>query len=502
MQHRSTTHRLGPVPFALAALAMLIALAPIAPAQPVQEPVALATEPVNLGNLGLSLYLPEGASAQTDEIPGGKVKMIVQPADGNWVIQIYNTRSSNLQLTAAEALDAILQQRIASGPTIRHPETGRTVPLFGAVYRVDDLRITSRNASNSEGILAARAYILRRFDGDIVNHPPAGYTVIRIAPGHFITLQLDCLEEHFEAARRVYETVIASASAADPDRQHEVRSLALSAGKLFLASIEKSDLDALMDSEPVWMRVAEPAPGGSPADAKESGYQRIDVRLGQVGELDRSKSKLNWSQADREFGYLVNLDARVLETPTVSAPPGEAVPYIDTAATFFLSRDRETESWNINIEFQGDGERQRISQTLDRRGKRVTVRTSYEGRPSDIAEYEILEDHYLSAVERVLLPRLVAQRAQDDAGAVFNLGFYTYDSTRSAITYRSERFERTLGGGWKQTTVPFQSALNWTSTLDRAGNLMTQVLPPSRTVERIELDDLHKLWTSKGLPTG
>lgn len=468
------------------------------------EPVVLAAEPVALGNLGLTLYIPEGASVQTEEIPGGVVKMIVQPEDGTWVLQVYNSKSKNKQLTPAQALDAIIRQVVEAGPVSIDVRDGERYVRREAVDRMDDLRILT--AEGEPGPRAARAYIVDR--RDIITEsgfPPTGYTVMELAPGEFVTLQLDCLPEHFERARQVYETVIATAVAADPDKQARERSLELTTGQAFLESITRDDLDQMMedkDAPPRWFRIYEPATSGSPSDAKEIGYQRLEVRLGQLGELDTTKPKHEWTRDERTYGYLVILEARTLGTPTASAPKGEVIDHTDVGARFFLSRDRDDEYWTIALDLRAEGNRYRVTQTLIREGDRITVYTLRGNEPREAAEYKVAPEHYLSAVERVLLPRLVADRAKDDAGAAFNLGFYTYDSTRSSVAYRSEHFERRPGGGWQQTTVPFKGSVPWTSTLDREGRLINQALPPNRTIERIELRELHELWKSKGLPTG
>ncbi|MEM1424124.1 MAG: hypothetical protein AAGH64_08990, partial [Planctomycetota bacterium] len=395
--------------------------------------------------------------------------------------------------------DAILNQRIQGGPTGRF--NGQIVRLLEVRDRIDDLVITA--PGSDAGVPAVRSYLVERTDTDTdTGYPPVGYTVIRTSPGRFVTLQLDTLPEHFAFSKRVYETVVASARVADPDQAARVRTVQLASGEAFINGVTRQDLDGLMGSDPLWLRIYEPAPSGSPADAKESGYQKLEVRLGQLGELDRSKPKVEWSQEERVFGYVVSLDARVLEEPTARAPSGESVAYIDTSARFFLTRDRSEEYWAIDLLFRTAEGRQLVSQLLTRRGSRITVRTSVQGSVPEVAEYDVLDEHYLSAVERVLLPRLVAQRASDDDGALFNLGFYTFDSSRSAISFRSERFEGTPGGGWRQTTVPYSGALPWTTTLDREGRMITQALPPARAVEPTTFGALRKLWTSKGLPTG
>ena len=247
------------------ALALITLCPPTArAAQGPLEPVALNPEPVSVGDIGLTLLLPEGASIQTDVVPGGQINSIIQPPDGKWVIQVYNTRSTDTQLTAKAALDAILNQRITGGPTGR--VNGQIVRLLEATDRLDDLVITAPGSET--GVPAARAYLVERTDTRTdTGYPPVGYTVIRTSPGRFVTLQLDTLPEHLESSKRIYETVVASARVADPDQAARVRSVQLAGGEAFIDGVTRQDLDELMGSDPGWIRIFEPAASGSPAAA-------------------------------------------------------------------------------------------------------------------------------------------------------------------------------------------------------------------------------------------
>ncbi len=476
-----------------------------APAPAFTEPVALSPTPVPIGTLGLTLYLPENAAVQTDNLPGGKVRTLIQPDDGTWAIQIYNSRSSNLELTAGEALTAAANLIMLNGPqrqTIQRDGSRLQTPLLEPVDRTDDLRIGAASAE-SPGVSAARVYILASDyqEGTPRSDGPMGFTILRTSPGNFITIQLDCPYPHYQRARRIYETIVAAARLSDPSKSDELRRLRLLAGESFLSTITRQDLDELMESEePVWTRIYEPAPSGSPRDAREVGFQRTEIRLGQLGELDPAKRRIDWSTEDRAYGYFMRVDAWMLREPTASAPAGVVPEYFTTQATFFLSRDRTEELWTVQIDLPNAGQRERSTLTFIRRGTRVTVRTELPRSETQTAEFAIIPKNYLSGIERALLPRIIARKAESGAG-LFELGFYTYDAARGSITYRSETFAPAAANGWLQTTIPFENGLPWTTTLDSEGKLVTQALPPARVIEPMEREAIRRLWASKGLVT-
>jgi hypothetical protein len=257
-------------------------------------------------------------------------------------------------------------------------------------------------------------------------------------------------------------------------------------------------MESVLDDEPVFMRVYRPSLSGSPSDADEIGYQRLTVRKGQLGELNPERPRTSWTVQEREYGFLVEMEARVLVTGVV----------VDTRALFYLSTDRKNEMWSIMIEEKANDKAgklhmNRTTQTLARDGSELRVMTTLPGSQPEEKAYEILDDHYLSAVERYLLPRLVAARAASGGPTKYDLAFYNFDPQRSVVTLRREKLDRTAEGGWVCLTTPSEGQPEWTSTYDAGGRLVQRTVPGAAgetVLEPTTRERLQKIWAKKNLP--
>jgi len=472
------------------------------------EAVPLQPEAFEVKAMGLKLYLPAESGAQTEFVADGPARTTIQPPSGRWVIQIVQSRSTDHELTTAQAMDAVVRQHEAS---IRFPSSDprQAVTLLEPFDRVDDLRVGGHAATRAYMRPKPRFADFDTPDGPLEQtYPRTGYTIVRTEPGEFVTFQLDAAPQEFERARAIYETVIAAAEFDDPQAEADERRSILTAGRLFMEDVTPEDLDAALYDEPLWLRVYRPATSGGPEDAEELGYQRVEVRIGQRGELNPSLPKNRWDVEHREYGWLVLIEAR-MQTDGLARDG-----YIDSRAAFWLSRDRQREFWRVTLDIykpEQDDPRglvrtrersksmqlvRRAVQTLVRHGPTIQVRSDVPGGAPERAEFTAPRAHYLSAVERYLLPRVVAQSTEDQA-ALYDLGFYTFDGARSALSLRRDTFRTEPGGGWTQTTRAREDALPWTTTLDDAGRMITQTLPPDRLLERTSEERLEQLWLNK-----
>ena len=456
---------------------------PAPPAGPVGAtanvaPVELSDTPAVVDSLGLSLFLPLGASVQTTIISGGRTLTRVQPAEARWLMQIFNSISSDTELTPAQALDAVVAQRQA-----QFRAGGAAAPdarsLIRQVSRTDNLVLG--------GLPASRVYLKHALNPDF---PISGYTVVRTAPGQFIFFQIDYPPANAEDAFSVYETVVAAAEFRDPAEVNSDRTAAVLAGKAFLESINAADLEAAFHDEPVYYRIFRPATTNDPRDAQEVGYQKVETRIGQIGELDLQKPEVAWSVADREFGHILEITARTLRGDTI----------IDSRAAFFLSRDRETELWSIVMQQRTASGVAQSRQTLARRGEDLTIMTDAPGAPPVTRDFALLEGHYIPRVTLYLLPRLIARQTADDEQALYNLGFYHFDPGMDRVTLRRDTFERTDGGAWLVRTTPSEGRSEWVATHSPEGDLIRRNLSPIQVLEPTTLERLRSLWRSKGLP--
>ena len=489
---------------------------------PPRAPVAL-TEPYRIEPLGLSLLLPDSVSARTSSIPGGRTTTTITPSapDTNpdtdtsgqeqalqaadWFISIYNLASADRSLTHNEALDAFLEARETA--LERRNANLKTLTRLGTPDR--PLRI------GPDEIPAARAYTTV---SPAATPILTGYTVISTSPGNFIVFQLTTATTRDDTQTnspttvrtfdnrhiRLYESIVASASAEDPELSRLDTRNRFQAGAALLASFTAEDLRRVIEAnpDPTYIRLYRPAPTNSPADATEVAFQRIEYRIGQLGELERDTPKSRWSRAQRQFGFIVEVKART-NTQTLTA---------DTNAIYFLSNNLDDEYWSTttvtsprsasNSDRSNPDNRAIARESLVRRGSAVTVAIEETGRPPWTRDWNIPARDgtafYIPRVTLYLLPLLVADRF-DETPTTLDLAFYAYDSSLRRLTTRKDSFDNLDRDGWLHTSSRAPEQPDITTTLNADGHLVSRELPGGTVAERTTQDRLASIWLDKGL---
>lgn len=448
------------------------------PSSPV--PIELSQTPTELRAIGLSLFLPLDTNIRTEFIAGGQSKTVIQPMDSTWVLQVFNSISRDKNLTPSAALDAIIDQRKADFTA--HRADGRTRSLIEDFDRIDDLQFSEKEA--------ARAYLRHSQDRA---YPVTGYTIVRTEPGEFVIFQLDTPTDALPRTRVMYETIIASARWSQRKDTDESRRFAARSAIRFMQTVTTEDIEAVLSDAPVHLRVYRPRPGGHQSDAEEIGYQIVEVRRGQAGEVDPRRPRTSWSPADREWGFLATINARTLMPDAV----------VDSRAIAFLSRDRKNENWNIVMELKSGSTVQQSELILIRRGLRLTAQTIIPGEAPIVREDQLPDGEqgqFLSFVERLLLPRLIAHKHTGDSPAFYDLAYYNFDPRRGGVTLRQETFERQSAGGWTGTTIPFEGHNPWNTTYDTSGEIIERTISPVEVMQRVTQERLQRLWRDKQLP--
>ncbi len=479
-------------------VSILIGLALAAPAQarqdgapnPQDAMIPLSDEPYDAPALGLSLYLPEDSVITSQAITVGTGRLQVQPRGKEWLLQVYNQRSTNKQLTLTEVVDSIIKQRQESemkAPlehSIVDPRTRKAI-ASQPFERTDNLSIA--------GVPAARVYMgFRQLAGRSLT--TTGYTVFNTAPGEFLIAQFDTPDKEFERTRRLYETILATVVFRDMSGLQAERAAGLLTGMQLLSSITQEDLESLLDSsDATFLRLYEPSPTRAQEDDTEVAWQRVEIRKGQLGELNHRKQPVDWSPSEREYGFLA------LVTAAYVSPDGSSV---QMEARYFLSMDRQRETWFVQNVVRHKSEKDgkpvqadsKFEQTVVRQGNRLTSSVVHPAGAPTITEFDLPEEGYISKVELMLLPRIVAMRG---TAAVF--GFYTYDSRLDQVVLRRDIFDRNELGNWSSRSRDAESAREVVSTYDKTGRLLSQALPEGRVIEPIEPQRLLKIWRDKGL---
>nr|AQQ74908.1 hypothetical protein [uncultured bacterium] len=460
---------------------------------PADAMVPLAEHPYDAPALGISIYLPEDSVVTAQAISVGTGRLQVQPRGKEWLLQVYNQRSTNKNLTLTEVLDSIIKQRQnaeakAQGEfgKIIDPKTRKPV-VSQPFERTESLTVN--------GVEAARVYMgFRHLQGRAARDlTTTGYTVFRSGPGEFLIAQIDTPDTEFERSRRVYETILATVTFRDMSAIQADRAAAILTGTQLLSSVTADDLESLLDADgPLFFRIYEPSPTQAAQDDTEVAWQRVEVRKGQLGELSLRKKPVDWSPTEREFGFLATVTGAY-----VSIDGDE----IRMEARYFLSFDRERETWFVqNLVHQAAGPDRKtpqdlnVEQTVVRQGKRLTVSVVQSSGAPRVTEFDLPEDGYISKVELMLLPRIVAAR---NLSGIF--GFYAYDSRLDQVVLRRDIFDRTELGNWSVRSRDAENARESLAKYDNTGRLLTQALPEGRVVEPIDPQRLLRLWRDKGL---
>ncbi|MCA9292778.1 MAG: hypothetical protein KDA20_03070 [Phycisphaerales bacterium] len=477
MNRTRTTHR----PFRLLCLAtpLLLGCVPAAAQseQPRLEDITVS-QPLIIDALGVTVLVPEGATANVTSQPGGKTTAVISAPGAlrgsNWVVQVTNERTGDLALSLDGVLDEFAKQRTAQARA-----ANKQFRIFDRLNESANLKIAGR--------AAARFYCeLSPGEGDALM---TGYTIFSPKAGEFVIMQLDCLSSKFETSRVLYETIAASTKFEDPLAVAEGRAMALMAGAEFLSTITAEDMKSLLSEEPLYLRYYIPSRTGKAGDDNEVAFQKIQIRDGQAGELDFTRGRENWSAADREYGFLVQVDARAMQASTT----------IDTRAIHFLSRDRAYEAWSITNTLRDSKRSTSVQQTMIRRDRAMTVKTLREGTPAEVRDWTLPDKGYISEVERYMLPQLVALKNPQSSPARLDFAFFSYDSKNDKLTIRRDEFTNIDIDGWRYTSQPERSEAEIQTILDVTGNLVRRTLDSGIVIEPVTQDRLRRIWKEKGL---
>lgn len=446
--------------------------------------VTFATDAYRIDSIGLTMNLPEGSTTQLTR-DGTKTTSRILAPDQTWLINIESHQSSSSDRTLAQVADAIRDQALASvGETNDQGELLRT--RGGVIERQTGL--------NLPGGPAERVYVL-------IPGPPSepgrkqspstvhGYTVFNPGPGRYVTFQLLAPEPAFKDVAPIYEAVVATANFVDPARIGAERQQAIATGSSYFAQLTAEDYQAVLDTYAKGRtridRLYQPSSSG--ADDTELGYKRITAWKGQRGELDAARERARWTSTDKEAGYVLKLEARIVD--------GTAI--YDTISMFFLAEDRSTEAWLVRGSKREGGEISTWTETGARDGNNMTVRIDPPDGASQTFKPLIEGDGYVSRLESALLPDLLMRRR-----IPAEYGFYVYQSESGTIRLRRDSLGQPedRAGLWVLTTRLNDDAKPQSTLLNENGDLVRVELPEGRIWEPTKLDRLISLWRRANLP--
>ena len=469
-----------PRPALLACLCALAAApaAAQAPAAGEAPGVRLSGNPIRVASIGLTMHVPEGSTSQTTSFGTTTVTQI-QPLEDVGVIIIQGRQSADESLSPKQVGDGIIEKLLGS----YGGETGAA----GQISR-SRARVLSRNSSLLIGNLEADRFYVElppRKDSDPA--PVHGYTITSPAPGRVVIFEFHTVAKVLERGRQVYETCVATAAFEDPGDLATRRAAAVRAGVRLFEQMSPDDYREVFESFGTrWERLYTPAKTGADIDASEHGYRRLKAWVGRRGDLNPEKNPSRWSKDDEAPGYLLQIDAMLLE-PTLR---------VDTQAVYFLSMDRIEEAWTVRMSIRQNDQVNRWTETGARSDHSMSVTTTHGSAAPTVVRPMVQGEGYLSMVETYLLGPLLVR-----AGVPADFAFYSYQSRDGTIRLRTDSAQRTeANGAWAITSRINEDAPPQIAYLTSEGEPIRTELSDGRLWEPTSYDRLVRLWREKGLP--
>ena len=451
-------------------------------------PITFSDTPLVMDEVGLTMSVPLEATIEKSRAGASASTQLIGP-DGVWRINVATPRTSNPEVTAADVVDKIVTDLFASVGVALDKENRAVVGVQGAI-------LEPRRAVSIGGREGQRVY---------VGMPPSaagvtiirGYTVFKISPTQFITFEFMSPGGEFERLRTIYETTLATAQFTDISRLEEQRAAANANARAIWASVDEAALREIVASHPEerWERLYRPASSGLDADDTEIGYRRIRVKIGSRGEVDPGRRTR--TGADNQEGVIVRLDARVVDNPQMVGKDLAAGRIFDSRSIFFVTPDRNDETWTVQNTIREPGGSVKSSETGARSGQNMVVEIDATGQPPETIRPGFQNGEYISRAESWLIPlTLIRQKAQAE------VGFYVYQSDAKRIRLRRDLLETSddPAGLSKITTRLGEDRLPQTTYYNSKGEFVRTEMPDGSIWEPITVERLITLWKSKGLP--
>ncbi len=458
-------------------------------AQPIAQP-ELSDQVLTRPGAGLTATLPVGATRTGLSGPGASADSVILP--GMAAIVNISDRPLTKAQTLGEVSDSIIRDHLASvSSTNVDPDApGENKP---------DLRsakgsLLGRETREINGFQAQVFYLqVNSFGGE---DAAFGYAVFMPTPNLVAMFELQTTAADLPRAKPYFELMVNSTTIQDPTLASERRAMGVEAGAAFLQQLTPGDYEAVikaMGDEWRYDRFYRPAASGADGEATELGYRRTKFAVGTRGDLKTDAERGNSRPEDRQRGYLVFQEARILDADKI----------YDVTAAYFVTPDRSQEMWTIRQAVKSLKAPEAPASTLvvetgvrDRADLTIS-RVSNNG-PAQTIQPGIEGVGYISRAEVFLLPYLLMR-----AEAPGDYRFYAFNQATERATLRVDSLaaptpERKT---WEYTSRPSETSPPQVATYDSKMELVIAERGGGVEYwEPITLRRLFDLWQEKGLP--
>jgi len=320
-----------------------------------------------------------------------------------------------------------------------------------------------------------------------------GILVVENGPDAFLVFSILVLDAEFARARALLDRALATAERIDTSKTAEEQAVLLSRGAGLLAAFDEKALRAAAQTPMQVYRMWRPGDAG---EQKDYGYFIVQAREGMRGEVDASRDPRTLKDSERDAGLFVVVDARVVmnDDPTHT---------LDVQSRYFMTYDRSSEAWSMRSTERHKRASRSSAQTGIRsaptagapRPKLQVIVASRDGMTREPVEI-LLPPVYISQAELFVLGELLPRPAKAEPLEFMD---YAFDQRDARLPLRRETWSQTERG-WRLETRIGSTPAPLVQEFDVAGRRIRRVDPDGTVSERIELEDLRRLWKSKGLP--
>jgi hypothetical protein len=447
------------------AMTLALALAAAAGAGPPATDLAPGLDPTPLvaEPLGLRMHLPREA-AVTSRVVNDRVIYTITGAEGAWTMRLEAVYYPQPGATAASLTQLQL----------------KSVESLGSQFRV--LGNEAREFGGVEGRLA---YVQQALDEGrtIIN----GWLVLPRAPQTFVMLSMVATPEAYRHLRPLWNESFSTIQLSSEAEVIARRDQRLDAGRTAVDTLTEDRLRTVLGDRQ-WFRMYKPEARGVET---EVGWMSLQCVEAPRGQLTPERSPADYSALEAEEGLMVLLEARAIIDTTQKH-------YVDVQGRYWMSWDRSQEAWSVRMtQRQGDASQTSGETGIRDRARLKVVTSTAESRTRDEADWTITDKAYLSQPEVFCLGRLLPR----DGSMTGEMEFFVYDSRHRQLPRRMDRWNQTDDGNWELVTQSALDAAVIRQVFGPDGGRIRRVDGDGKITERIDPQELRRLWESKGLNT-
>ena len=434
----------------------------------------LEPTPLVAATFGLRMHLPAG-SVVTSNLYNGELSYLITeggPAP-TWTMRVQALTPSGAAPTAA----TLVQQYLKS---VR--------------ARSSSVRVIANERVNVLGSTGQRLYIERPAAEAGQPAGVSGWIVLASGEHDFLVLSLATTATDFQRLRPIFDASIATIKIQRQDEVQAIRMARLARGRTIINTFTPQKLRSLVGriGRKAVYRIYTPSASGRRMDDAEIGYLTMECREGMRGELNSQRPRESYSEMEAQVGLVVLIEARGLG----SDQPDHV---LDVQSIYWMAWDRSREAWSTR---RTERIGQRVIGTTAETGVRDlgllnVVVSSKEKMSREPKQWSLPDRAYLCQPEVFFLGSLLPQ----DGSAGEDMAFYHYDSHRQRMPLRVDRFTPTAdgSGSWSLTSELATDAGVITQIFDRQGNRLKRLDASGVVTERIDRQELQRLWKAKGL---